>query len=137
MVNILENVTCGNIGFSFSRQIPYIVKTIITVIKIVVPILLIVYGMLDLGKSVIAQKDDEIKKGQKTFIKRCVTAAIVFFIITIVELLVNLVAGDDTSSMKNCLKCFINNDANCTVVSDSDELITIPSSDPTVPPVQS
>ena len=130
MLNILENVTCGSLEISFSRQIPYIIHTIITLIKIVVPILLIIYGMLDLGKSVIAQKEDEIKKGQQLFIKRCVTAAIVFFIVTIVEFLINLVGGDEEAIINSCLKCFVNNDESCIVVSDSKEFITLPTPTP-------
>jgi len=38
-----------------------VVATIIKGIKIVVPILLIIWGMLDFAKSVIAKKEDEIK----------------------------------------------------------------------------
>ena len=66
--------TCGNIGIDFSGTFPYLVSTAITIIKIAVPILLIIFGMLDLGKAVIASKEDEIKKGQQTFIKRAITA---------------------------------------------------------------
>ena len=41
---------------------------VLLVFKIVIPILLIVFGMLDLGKAVVASKDDEIKKS----IKKCI-----------------------------------------------------------------
>ena len=36
-------------------------------LKIAVPIVLIIVGSLDLFKGITAQKDDEIKKGQKIF----------------------------------------------------------------------
>ena len=46
--------TCGSVdNFVFSGMFPYIVSTIVTIIQIVVPILLIVFGMLDLAKAVI------------------------------------------------------------------------------------
>ena len=77
--------TCGGTNLIFSGSFPYIVSTAVLVIKIVVPILLIVFGMLDLGKAVMAQKDDEIKKAQQTFVKRLVSAALVFLVILIVQ----------------------------------------------------
>ena len=44
------------------------VATIIKGIKIVVPILLVIWGMLDFTKSVVAKKEEDIKKYQKIFI---------------------------------------------------------------------
>ena len=98
--------TCGGTNLIFSGTFPYIISTIVTLIKIAVPILLIIFGMLDLGKAVVAQKEDEIKKGQKIFIKRVIAAAIIFFVISIVQLLVSFVAGDE--GIMNCASCFIN-----------------------------
>ncbi len=111
LINILADTTCGNLGFQFDEVLPNITSTIVTVLKIGVPILLIIFGMLDLGKAVMAQKDDEIKKGQQTFMKRCIAAVIVFFIVAIVQLLVGIVAGDDNAGISGCIDCFINN--NC------------------------
>lgn len=80
---------CGG-GLVIPAQIVSVIQMIVTLIKIGVPILLIVFGMLDLGKSVMAQKEDEIKKGQQLFIKRLISAAIVFFVVTIVQFIVGL-----------------------------------------------
>ena len=87
-------------------KIPNTVHTIIVVIKIAVPVLLVIFGMLDLFKGITAQKEDEIKKGQQIFIKRLITAAIIFFVISIVQLLVSFLAGDE--GIMNCASCFIN-----------------------------
>jgi len=62
--------------------------------------------MLDLFKGITAQKEDEIKKGQNLFIKRLISAAIIFFVISIVQLLVSFVAGDE--GIMTCANCFIN-----------------------------
>ena len=104
-----SNYTCGNLtNFVFDGQFPSIVSTIILVIEIGIPLILIIMGMLDLGKAVMAQKEDEIKKGQSMFFKRLMAAAIVFFVIFIVKLLVGLVApGEATkANISNCIKCF-------------------------------
>lgn len=87
-------------------KIPNTVHSIIVVIKIAVPVLLVIFGMLDLFKGITAQKEDEIKKGQQIFIKRLISAAIVFFVISIVQLLVGFVAGDE--GIMTCANCFLN-----------------------------
>jgi len=111
---MLATQWCGgnaaNPFLTFDSMLPNILSTIVTLIKIGVPILLIVFGMLDLGKAVMAQKEDEIKKGQQTFIKRLIAAAIVFFVVFIVQLLLGIVApkGDNTN-MWDCFNCLVNN----------------------------
>lgn len=84
------------------------VHTIILVIQIVVPVVLVIFGMLDLFKGVTAGKEDEIKKGQQMFIKRLVSAALVFFVIVIVKLLISFAAGSDNESIMSCANCFLN-----------------------------
>ena len=106
-ISMSGTYTCGDLDFSFSGTFPYLVSTIITIIKIVVPIILIIFGMLDLAKSVTASKEDEIKKGQQTFIKRLIAAIIVFFVIQVVQIVVNFASGEDQNII-NCFNCFVN-----------------------------
>ena len=63
--------------------------------------------MLDLGKAVVASKEDEIKKGQQLFIKRLISAALVFFVIFIVKVLINLVASGSSNEIWSCANRFI------------------------------
>ena len=109
LAKVLMNTeyTCGGTNLIFSGTFPYIVSTIVMIIKIAVPVLLIIFGMLDLGKAVVAAKEDEIKKGQQTFIKRAIAAVIVFFVIQIVQIIVRFVSGSD-QSVSGCFNCFIN-----------------------------
>ncbi len=102
--------TCGGTNLVFSGSFPYIISTVVTIIKIAVPILLIIFGMLDLGKAVVASKEDEIKKGQQLFIKRAISAVIVFFVIQVVQIIVRFVSGND-ATVANCFNCFINGEA--------------------------
>ncbi len=107
----------GAIGIdSIPEALPAVTSIIVKVIQFVVPVLLIIFGMLDLGKAVTAQKEDEIKKGQQTFMKRAIAAALVFFVVSIVTLIVNVLAnatGEDNNSMTECLDCFIQNNGSC------------------------
>lgn len=100
-----DTTSCG--GFAVPNSLINIVSSIVTIIKIGVPIILIVMGMIDLGKAVASQKDDEIKKGQKTLISRCIAAGIVFFVVAIVQLLFGVVASGD-ENIWNCISSFVN-----------------------------
>ena len=103
-----ETYTCGDLSdVSFGGMLPYVVSLIITIIKIAIPVLLIIFGMIDMGKAVMAQKEDEIKKGQQTLIKRVIAAIIVFFVITIVQMLLRFLARDE-NSITACFNCFVN-----------------------------
>lgn len=93
---------------AIDTKLPNAVHTIITIIKIAVPVLLVIFGMLDLAKGIIASKDDEIKKGQQLFIKRLIVAVIIFFVTTIVQLIVSFATDGNDSNIMACANCFIN-----------------------------
>jgi len=105
MFQLLEVCTDVFPGGGLPSKIAYLIHVVILAIQIVVPFLLIIWGMLDLGKAVVAQKEDEIKKGQQIFVKRLVAAAIVFFVVVIVQLVITLVAGDD--GVMGCVKAIL------------------------------
>ena len=104
--------TCGGTGLIFSGSFPYIVSMVVLLIKIAVPILLIIFGMLDLGKAVVAAKEDEIKKGQQMFIKRLLIAALIFFVIVITKFLISIIADNNSTNIIDCIDCFVD-DKNC------------------------
>ena len=87
---------------------------VVKAIWIGIPILLIIFGMIDLGKAVIASKEDEIKKATQRLGRRFLAAVAVFLVVWLVQLAFNTVAsfgGDavdyDESSWKACW-CKIN-----------------------------
>ena len=86
------------------------VHLIITLIKIAVPIILVIFGMIDLFKGITSQKEDEIKKNQQIFVKRLIAAAIIFFVIAIVQFLISLVSSgdEDKQGIADCVNCFLN-----------------------------
>ena len=62
---------------------------------------LIIFGLMDLGKAVIAGKEDEMKKAQGILIKRCIYAVMVFFVVTIVTLVFSLFGKSENSNLVN------------------------------------
>ena len=92
LVNVLaEDVICDSI--TFPGTVVGLLRTGIFIIQVVVPILLILWGMLDFAKGIIGQDEDKIKAGQKKFIQRLIAAIIVFLIVTVVQIVINTVGG--------------------------------------------
>ena len=108
ILDTYQKITCGNVTMPY--VVAQITSLIILVIQIVVPLLIIIVGMLDLGKAVVAQKEDEIKKGWQTFFKRLLIGMIVFLVIVFVKFIIGLVAENYEV---NCIDCFVNN--NCQI----------------------
>lgn len=90
LINILE-VGCNDL---FDQSLIDLLNDILKYPKIIVPILVIGLGLVDLGKAVMASKEDEMKKAQKTFIKRVIIGVAFFFIpafVNIIMWLANIV----------------------------------------------
>lgn len=92
-------VDCGTLW----PLISLIKNGIIPLIQVGIPIILIILGMLDLGKAVVASKEDEIKNAQKMLIKRAIYAVAIFFVVLIVQLVFGLLssAGDEYGDQAN------------------------------------
>ena len=84
-----------------------IIKAVIFLIQFIVPIGLILFGTLDLGKAVISSKEDEMKKAQNILIKRVVYAVAVFLVVFFVILAMNIVADNaEDSNANDCKGCW-------------------------------
>ena len=95
------------------RPIVRIIKFgVIPLIQAGIIIALIVLLVIDIGKAVMASKEDEIKSAQKMAIKRIIYAVVVFLIPWIVNLafglLDNTSTGDASSNSKSALSCYAN-----------------------------
>lgn len=92
-----------------------IVGYFLMVFKIVIPILLIIWGMIDLGKAVVESKDDAIKKNTKMLAMRAIAAVIIFFIPTIVGMLMGLIGSfsDVQEDWKVCRSCITSPNGDC------------------------
>lgn len=84
--------------------VKFIRRGIFSIIQIGVPILLIIMGTIDLAKAVMSSDDQEIKKATGKFVKRVIYAIALFFVVTIVTLIMNLVADNTTEENENANK---------------------------------
>ncbi len=82
-----------------------VVVALIKILMILIPIALIVYGTIDLGKAVIASDEKEVKAAQSRLIKRFIYAALIFFVPVLVSAVMNVIAkgGEgDTTGWESC-----------------------------------
>lgn len=112
-INFNDKVSCGSIG-SFNKKIPEITSWLISLVEIAIPVILAIIGAIDFVKGITSQKEDEAKKGQQMFLKRIITAIIIFFIVAFGKLVVNVFSSGDVESgnVIDCIDCFISNDCN-------------------------
>ena len=108
-VDNLQYVGCGSAN-DIPMQVPSLISLLVNLLKIATPIILIFVSIITLLKALASQKEDEIKKAQSSLIKKIIAAAMVFFVITIVQFVVSKVATDDEyTGFTDCLDCFLNN----------------------------
>ena len=92
----------GNTGLCSNQnllQVIHIVRTVINILQIAVPVALILWGTLDIGKAVIAGDENKMKEAQKPFIKRIVYAVIAFLVPFMVSIVMGYVGNTE---WKNC-----------------------------------
>lgn len=82
------------------------IRTIYNGIRIAVPVILIIVGMVEMGRAIASQKEDEIKKAQSALIKKAVAAVLVFLMFSIVKILVGVVGANEKE--KGCLDTILN-----------------------------
>lgn len=115
MLNMFE--VLGKCNIEIDPIVPNTVSMVITILKIVIPILLIIFGILDLSKAVMSNDEKEMKGAQSKFIKRCLYAVLVFFVVAIVQFIFGQLGKADTENnnvngnISGCIDCFIN--GNC------------------------
>ena len=98
-----------------SANIWQLVGYVLLVFKIVIPILLIIWGMLDLGKAVIASKDDEIKKATKSLDFRDISGIVIFFLPTLVGVIMGFVSNfsEVQDDWRVCRQCITDPNGEC------------------------
>lgn len=82
------------------KDIGYLIGLVMLALKIAVPIILIIVGMVEMVQAITSQDENAIKKAGGKLTKKAVAAIAVFLIVTIVNLLMGLIGGTD---YKECL----------------------------------
>ena len=72
-----------------------IAETVLRVLQIGIPIILLIFGTIDMGKAVMAGDEKEIKAATNILIKRAVAAVIVFLLFMVVSVITGWVGGTE------------------------------------------
>lgn len=86
--------SCAGLG-----PIVAVIKALFNIIKIFIPIILLIMGVVDLSKAVLASDDKEVKAATGKLVKRAIAAVAIFFAVTLVDAIMGLVgAGEEVDS---------------------------------------
>lgn len=85
-----------------------VLSKILVLLKILAPLLIIIFGMVDFGKAVISSEEKAISKSAQSLIKRFVAGIIIFIIPTLVSALMDVIhLSEEVSSFEACTKCLL------------------------------
>lgn len=108
----LFQIGIGGAGGGACQGLEPLVKIIkngvLKYVCIIIPIALMIFGIIDLGKAVIASDEKEVKSAQSRLIKRVIYAVVIFLVPSLISLIMNIVAigadqGEtDTTSWASC-----------------------------------
>ena len=92
------------------------VGKLIFILKILIPIVIIVLGVIDFGKSAISSDEKAMQKTGKTLLTRIIIGVCIFFVPLIVKIIFDMV-GQFSDEMKkdyiNCVNCLTSPYNNC------------------------
>lgn len=80
----------------------------LTIVKVAIPLIIIAYGIMDLGKAVTASKEEETKAAAKRLLYRAIAGVAIFFVPSIILWLFGTIgdfekASDGWSTCKSAI----------------------------------
>lgn len=93
---------CGGLG-----PIVSVIKNgLFPLVYMLIPIVLIILVVIDFGKAVIASDEKEVKAAQSRAIKRAIYAALIFFVVILVRVVMGVIAKGETGNTNNWWSCW-------------------------------
>ncbi len=118
VINVDNNRGSGftkndNIDFCTKDNVKGVFRAIgwlIVIIKIIVPLVIIAFGVIEFAKAMVSSKEEEIKKAGKNLVISSILGIFVFFIPAIISFVTGLVGGEDiyNESFGVCTNCMLN-----------------------------
>ncbi len=105
------NDICANEGVTDAL---IIIGHIISILKYIVPLIIIVFGMVDFTKAVVSSDDKAISKAAGALIRRVIAGIVIFLVPTIISTILNITISTDINNNKTtigdtefgkCTKC--------------------------------
>ena len=112
LINVMASET-AKICTSF-KGVFGLVGWVLLIIKIAVPIMLILVGMIDMTKAILGHDSDEISKAQGLLIKKAIAAVAVFLVVQIVIFIFTTIVGFTDWRHGACANC-LNHPSSCKI----------------------
>lgn len=96
------------------RRTFMIVGIIINIVKIVVPLIIVITGMIAFAKPILSGKTEDLTANAMILLKKFIAGVIIFYIPTILDFAFSLNPEYDKTSYYACTEC-MNNPDNCTI----------------------
>ena len=107
----VKYISCGSqSGIPFG--LPGFVRTLITAIQLIVPVLLILFGSIDFLRVVFGTGNEDWTNALKRFIPRVLAGVAIFFTILLVRIFIQTLDIEDDSLLA-CLSCFTTDEGMC------------------------
>ena len=81
---------CTNNQFLGDAKLSELLHSLVNIVKVIIPIILLVFGSLDFAQAIFAQDEGSIKKAQSKFIKRLIIAVVIFLIPSMMKTVLGL-----------------------------------------------
>ena len=88
-------------------NLPNAISGIYSAVKSLLPVVIIILGMFDFLKAVMAGKQDEATKNTNKFIRRIISGLLVFLIMALVQFVFNRLGT--INNYTNCMNCLLSN----------------------------
>lgn len=96
----------GNCPKELKPVIWFIKKVVFNMVQLFIPIILILMGTIDLVKAMMASDDKGNKESISKFIKRVAASLMIFFIVTIVSVVMNMFTKTDLGKQNDWKACW-------------------------------
>lgn len=126
ILNVVYAATSSKIAFcdySGVRRTFKILGMVINVVKVIVPLILIITGMITLSKTIISGKSDDFKGSLMILAKKFVAGFIVFLLPSVLDYAFDTLIGYDDSSFTQCSNCLLDT-SHCTIPESDPETYT-------------
>lgn len=98
-------LNCGSIP----KEITDTIGSIYNILLVAIPVVIVIFGLMDFLKAVMGKKEDEMKQSTNAFIKRVITGVIAFFVLALVKFGLGLLQTNNTSSAISCINSIFGN----------------------------
>lgn len=98
-------------GFEYMpSKLPHFISSLYDIVKLLVPIILIIMGMVDFARAVMASDEKKMKDSQKRFINRLIAGIVVFLVMAVVQFVFKQIDGmsEYKNGFINCINCMLN-----------------------------